>query len=102
MRLAAARHSRLESSCASSYWSAQLAPGALALNVCLYNEAFSRHSHDTYTVVVTTVGVQEFFYRGTTYRSVPGEVVVLHPGEVHDGRSGTDGPFAYVGLHLTS
>lgn len=94
--------SRLGSSCASSFWSSQIAPGVQAVSVRLNKEAFSRHAHDTYTVVVTTAGVQEFYYRGSTHRSLPGDVVVLHPGEVHDGRSGGDGPFAYMGLQIAS
>lgn len=77
-------------------------PGAHAIRVRLHADSFTRHSHDTYTVVVTTEGVQEFFYRGSTHRSTAGEVVVLHPGEVHDGRSGTESAFAYIGLQLDS
>jgi AraC-like DNA-binding protein len=39
--------------------------------------------------------VQAFDYRGRVERSSPGQVVVLHPDEAHDGRSGTDAGFAY-------
>ena len=47
--------------------------------------AFSPHRHDTYTIAVTTAGVQSFNYRGNRWRSLPGQVVILHPDEVHDG-----------------
>ena len=36
-----------------------------------------------------------FDYRGRVERSVPGQVVVLHPDEAHDGRAGTDEGFGY-------
>jgi AraC-like DNA-binding protein len=57
--------------------------------------AFSPHRHDTYGIGYTTRGVQAFDYRGETHRSTPGNVFVLHPDELHDGRSGTDGGFGY-------
>jgi hypothetical protein len=58
-------------------------------------EAYARHRHDTYAVGVTDCGVQVFDYRGAVRTSTPGEVVVLHPDEVHDGRAGTGDVFGY-------
>ena len=57
--------------------------------------AYARHRHDTYAIGVTEAGVQTFDYRGRVERSVPGQVVVLHPDEVHDGRAGTETGFGY-------
>jgi AraC-like DNA-binding protein len=57
--------------------------------------AYARHRHDTYAIGVTDAGVQTFDYRGRVERSLPGEVVVLHPDEMHDGRPGTDSGFGY-------
>jgi AraC-like DNA-binding protein len=57
--------------------------------------AFAKHRHDTYAIGVTDVGVQAFDYRGRVERSTPGQVVVLHPDEMHDGRPGTDAGFGY-------
>ena len=54
-----------------------------------------RHRHDTYAIGVTEAGVQTFDYRGRAERSAPGQVVVLHPDEVHDGRAGTEAGFGY-------
>jgi hypothetical protein len=36
---------------------------------------------------VTERGVQGFDYRGRSDVSLPGEVVILHPDELHDGRA---------------
>lgn len=57
--------------------------------------AYERHRHDTYAISVTETGVQTFDYRGRVERSLPGEVTVLHPDEMHDGRPGTDAGFGY-------
>ena len=56
---------------------------------------FDRHMHETYAVGFTCRGVQRFWCRGTTHDSTPGHVIAINPGEVHDGRSGTGGGYAY-------
>ncbi|MEO0973065.1 MAG: AraC family transcriptional regulator [Pseudomonadota bacterium] len=58
-------------------------------------KAYAPHRHDTYTLAITTHGVQAFNYRGALRRSLPGQVVVLHPDELHDGEAGTEEGFAY-------
>ncbi|HWA37089.1 MAG TPA: AraC family transcriptional regulator [Burkholderiales bacterium] len=62
--------------------------------------AFSRHRHDTYAIGITDAGVQKFWYRGATHASTPGDVVVLHPDEVHDGYAGTAAGFGYRILYV--
>ncbi|HKC08985.1 MAG TPA: AraC family transcriptional regulator [Methylomirabilota bacterium] len=57
--------------------------------------AYARHRHDTYAIGVTEAGVQVFDYRGRVERSRPGQVVVLHPDEAHDGRPGDEAGFGY-------
>jgi AraC-like DNA-binding protein len=74
--------------------------GIARMRAALKSEAYSPHRHDTYSISVTRSGVQEFDYRGSVHRSLPGQVVVLHPDELHDGRPGTDAGFVYFGLHL--
>jgi AraC-like DNA-binding protein len=80
----------------------ELAPGLTHIACRLELQAFSRHAHDSYTVVVTTSGEQRFSYRGTTHSSAPGQAVILHPSEVHDGMPGDGGSFSYSGLHLAA
>jgi AraC-like DNA-binding protein len=62
--------------------------------------AYRRHRHDTYAIGLTTSGIQAFTYRGATHTSTPGQVVVLHPDEPHDGHAGTDEGFAYQQLYV--
>jgi AraC-like DNA-binding protein len=67
----------------------------------LRGRPFSRHRHDVYAIGVTEEGVQAFNYRGTVERSLPGQVYVLHPDELHDGRA--DGPdlFGYRQVYVS-
>jgi AraC-like DNA-binding protein len=72
------------------------APGALErIEACFSGAAFAPHRHDTYAIGVTLGGVQTFDYRGQTRHSLPGQFVILHPDELHDGRAGDGGAFRY-------
>lgn len=62
---------------------------------------FDPHRHDTYAIGRTLTGVQSFRYRGEGRNSVPGEVLVLHPDEEHDGHSGSSTGFRYRMLYIT-
>jgi AraC-like DNA-binding protein len=70
------------------------------IEACFSDCAFSPHRHDTYTFGVTLEGVQSFDYRGSTRNSLPGNLVVLHPDELHDGRAGTDEHFRYRTIYI--
>lgn len=61
---------------------------------------FSLHRHDTYALGVTLSGVQTFRYRGEARFSLPGNVIVLHPDELHDGGAGTETGLRYRMLYL--
>jgi AraC-like DNA-binding protein len=69
--------------------------GVELLRAWFRGRAFARHRHDTYAIGVTEAGVQLFDYRGRVERSTPGQVVVLHPDEAHDGRAGDEDGFGY-------
>lgn len=75
-------------------------PGLERAEVHLTTCAFEPHRHDTYTIGVTTSGVQTFRYRGARRISLPGELVVLHPDETHDGAPGTADGFGYRALYV--
>lgn len=66
----------------------------------LVGAAFSPHRHDTYTVALTTAGVQAFNYRGTKRHSLPGQVLVLHPDELHDGHCNDEVGFSYRAAYI--
>ncbi len=62
--------------------------------------AYAPHRHDTYTIGITMQGVQSFDYRGATRHSLPGNMMVLHPDEMHDGRAGTEEGFRYRTIYI--
>ncbi len=61
---------------------------------------YRKHRHDTYAVSLTTSGVQAFDYRGSGEISRPGQVVVLHPDELHDGYAGSEAGFGYRQVYV--
>jgi AraC-like DNA-binding protein len=94
----------LERSCeiGGDDWLRQSAPvgGVELLEARLRRLAYRRHRHDTYAISLTEAGVQAFAYRGAEHISTPGQVVVLHPDEPHDGHAGTDEGFAYRQIYV--
>jgi len=56
---------------------------------------FSPHRHDTYALGITLAGVQTFRYRGASRVSVPGNTIVIHPDELHDGAAGSENMLHY-------
>jgi AraC-like DNA-binding protein len=94
---------RLERSCGPAVDSIQFgtsAPGFERAEVSLARSVFEPHRHDTYTIGVTTTGVQTFRYRGSRHICLPGQMLALHPDEVHDGAPGTPDGFGYRVLYL--
>lgn len=77
------------------------APGDIdRIEACFSGAAFAPHRHDTYAVGVTLKGVQSFDYRGAARGSRPGQLVILHPDEQHDGRAGDERAFRYRAAYV--
>lgn len=79
------------------------APGAAGMErieARFHGDAFDLHRHDTYAIGVTLYGVQRFRYRGQTRQSLPGQIIILHPDELHDGGAGTEDGLRYRMLYL--
>jgi AraC-like DNA-binding protein len=89
----------LERSCTrtAASWIASTGPvgGVELFRAWFAGEAYQKHRHDTYAIGLTDRGIQVFDYRGSVRTSTAGQVVVLHPDEVHDGRAGTEAGFGY-------
>lgn len=66
----------------------------------LIGAEFSPHRHDTYTVALTMAGVQAFNYRGAKRHSLPGQVLILHPDEMHDGHCCDEAGFSYWAAYV--
>ncbi len=63
-------------------------------------KAFSPHRHDSYAIGVTLAGVQSFRYRGEQRHCLPGQCLILHPDELHDGEPGTEDGFRYRIIYI--
>jgi hypothetical protein len=74
--------------------------GVQLLEAWFSGRGYDTHRHDTYAIGITRTGVQAFDYRGATRRSLPGEIVVLHPDEKHDGRADTPDGFGYRIIYI--
>ncbi|HEY3036103.1 MAG TPA: AraC family transcriptional regulator [Streptosporangiaceae bacterium] len=102
LSLAEAVGAGLERSCGPEEWVDATGPvdGVELFRARLRGRPFSRHRHDVYAIGVTEDGVQAFGYRGTVERSLPGQVFVLHPDELHDGRAEGPGLFGYRQIYV--
>lgn len=74
--------------------------GVERIEARFHGNGFSPHRHDTYALGLTMHGVQTFRYRGTERFSNPGNVIVLHPDEIHDGAAGTEDGLIYRMIYL--
>ena len=69
--------------------------GVERIEAFFMGNAYAMHRHDTYAIGLTLAGVQCFHYRHSLRTSLPGQTMVLHPDEPHDGQAGTDEGFRY-------
>lgn len=76
------------------------APGIERIEAFFRGYAYDPHRHDTYAFGLTLSGVQSFDYRGIRRDSLSGHGIVIHPDEVHNGRSGIAEGFRYRMLYV--
>lgn len=74
--------------------------GIESIRAHFVGHAYDPHWHDSYLVGVTEQGVQQFNCRRVRHRSVPGQVFMLEPGDLHDGLAPTEDGFTYSTLYL--
>ncbi|MBN3790295.1 AraC family transcriptional regulator [Burkholderia sp. Ac-20353] len=74
--------------------------GVERIEAFFHGNAYSMHRHDTYAIGVTLAGVQCFHYRRSLRSSLPGQTMVLHPDEAHDGQAGTIDGFRYQMIYV--
>lgn len=99
--IARAGGSDLERSCTSDRIKiAPVSGGIERIEAHFHGDAFEPHRHDTYALGLTLQGVQAFRYRGMVRYSQPGNIIVLHPDELHDGGAGTDEGLRYRMMYL--
>jgi AraC-like DNA-binding protein len=74
--------------------------GVERIEAWFHGKAYGMHRHDTYAIGRTLAGVQSFSYRRSTSNSLPGNTMVLHPDEPHDGQAGTHEGFQYRMIYV--
>jgi AraC-like DNA-binding protein len=74
--------------------------GIEAVTARFHGHAYDMHRHDEWLVGVTHTGVQDFFCRGKRRQSTPGRVILIEPGERHDGQAIQARGFSYSMLYL--
>ncbi|KEZ03321.1 AraC family transcriptional regulator [Burkholderia sp. MSh2] len=79
---------------------AQPADGIERIEAWFRGKAYAMHRHDTYAIGRTLAGVQSFSYRRSRRDSLPGNTIVLHPDEAHDGQAGTGEGFRYRMIYV--
>ena len=76
------------------------ATGIETIRAHFTGHAYDPHFHDAYLVGVTEQGLQEFSCRRAIHRSTPGRVILIEPGEIHDGQARDREGFTYQMLYL--
>ena len=74
--------------------------GVERIEAWFHGKAYAMHRHDTYAIGRTLAGVQSFSYRRSQRNSLPGNTIVLHPDEPHDGQAGTGEGFRYRMIYV--
>ncbi|WP_374467715.1 AraC family transcriptional regulator [Ferrovibrio sp.] len=74
--------------------------GTEAVRAAFHSHAYDPHFHDQVLVGVTERGLQQFHCRRRLVRSTPGRVILMEPGETHDGEAGASSGFVYAMLYF--
>jgi AraC-like DNA-binding protein len=72
------------------------------LHAYYVQHAYPRHSHDYYVISLIERGRQSFTHKGTKYRTPPGGVILINPGEVHTGEAVDEQGFEMRSLYPTT
>jgi len=70
------------------------------LTATMSDFTYAKHAHEEYSIGITLQGRQDFFCRNAFYKSVPGNVILFNPEDIHDGHSGTEQNLEYLMLYI--
>jgi AraC-like DNA-binding protein len=87
---------RLEGEAESArHWRHPAVAGVDLLRARFVDHVFTRHAHEGYVIGVVERGVESFAYRGETHHAPGGSLVLVNPGEIHDGFAGVPDGWSY-------
>ncbi|HEY7123722.1 MAG TPA: AraC family transcriptional regulator [Ktedonobacterales bacterium] len=72
----------------AKFWRADDLGGLELLRATYITHEFARHSHPEFMVGVIEQGTCTFYYRGDIHVAPAGSIVLINPGEAHDGSGG--------------
>ncbi|WP_394208927.1 AraC family ligand binding domain-containing protein [Enterovibrio calviensis] len=76
--------------------------GGLELLQATYEkQAFSRHTHEGYTVGVIRQGAQRFWRNGSYHVAPTSSIIMVNADQIHDGHSASEGGWAYEAMYPT-
>ena len=78
----------------------RLLPGVTALRAVMRDFSYERHAHEEVALGVTLAGRQDFFCKGSYFRSRPGKVLLFNPDDAHDGSPGGRSTLEYAMLYI--
>ena len=68
------------------FWKAARYGDMECLNARYRKHSYALHTHDTYAVGLITECAERFYYRGEQWVAGAGQLVVVEPGELHNGQ----------------
>jgi AraC-like DNA-binding protein/mannose-6-phosphate isomerase-like protein (cupin superfamily) len=73
--------------------------GLDVLQATYHRHSFPPHVHDTFVIELVEQGIDEFTCDRGCYRAHAGDIVFIHPGEVHSGRPVGEVPLSYQAIY---
>jgi AraC-like DNA-binding protein len=74
--------------------------GVMLMRAHFTQHSFERHSHATYSIGLTSSGVQTFHCGGSLHVSLAGDLILFNPDQAHDGQRGAPEGFGYSILYV--
>lgn len=75
--------------------------GLELLHATFVTHSFAPHTHDHYVIGLIERGVETYTYRGERVTALPGQLILVNPGEVHTGEAGASAGWTYRTLYPT-
>ncbi len=81
------------------FWRAHDLGNLEVLQASYTKHSFARHTHEEFMIGVIEGGGCKFYCRGDTHIALAGSIVLINPGEVHDGSGAETARLAYRALY---
>ncbi|MDD1783201.1 AraC family transcriptional regulator [Enterovibrio sp. ZSDZ35] len=75
--------------------------GLEILQATYEKQAFSRHTHEGYTVGVIRQGAQRFWRNGGYHVAPTNSIILVNADQIHDGHSASEGGWSYEAMYPT-